>query len=276
MESWLLGTPPQAWEAKEVAFPPPRASNAWLTWRNDHLPLCLTKGPLYSMTYTLEHPLGETTLGSTWGHSLAWLSPFLFCFPPSFTGFRQEPSLNNPHGSNSSDSVFKESDLRQTLYCNQFLKMSLNLGYHSGTIAWDPFELCSQAIPHLCSLVMYDCSPFGWKTLSHLLSLFSAALCFPGCSLLPQSWSSLIFSSPSQPDSQTDLPICSDYSQNTPFTPALSENEILPPPPPLPRGHCCPWDFLKPRLLILPRYKRSAFSLLLMTTSQVIMPPPSY
>lgn len=185
--------PPQAWEAKEVAFPPPRASSAWPTWRDNHLPLCLTKRPLHSMTYTLEHPLGETTLGSTWGHSLAWLSPFLFCYPPSFTGFPQEPSLNNPHGSNSSDSVSKESDLRQTLYCIQFLKMSLNLGYHSRTIAWDPFELCSQTISHLCSLVMYDCPPFRWQTLSHLLSLFSPALYFPGCFLLPQSWSCLIF-----------------------------------------------------------------------------------
>ena len=40
------------------------------------------------------------------------------------------------------------------------------------------------------------------------------------------------FSSPSQPDSQTDLPICSDFSKNTPCTPALSENEIPPPSPP--------------------------------------------
>ena len=119
----------------------------------DVKPLCRTKGPVYSLAYTLEHPLGETTLGSR-GHSLAWLSPFLFCFPPSFTGFPHRPSLNNPCGSNSSDAVSKESDPGQTLYCVQFLKMSLNLGYHSGTIAWDPFELCSQTIPHLCSLVV--------------------------------------------------------------------------------------------------------------------------
>lgn len=61
--------------------------------------------------------------------------------------------------------------------------MPLNLGYHSGTIAWDTFELCSQTIPHLCSLFMYDCLPFRWKTLSTsylcflLPSISQAALC---------------------------------------------------------------------------------------------------
>lgn len=118
--------------------------------------------------------------------------------------------------------------------------MSLILGYHSGTIARDPFELCRQTMPQSHSFVVYVCSLHSVTLYLFLPSHPLAVL----CSRTPDPNSQ---SPPSQP-----FPVClPNFSWNTLCISHLNWEWDLP------RRHCCLCSLPRSRLFILLRYKNS-------------------